>query len=99
MNLVHECLERNALRVANRMALVSSDGDTSYTYRELNERVNSLSNALISMGINKGDRVAVYLPNIPEYLISVLGIIKTGAIYVPFNIMNKRQEIDSLDHH
>ncbi len=99
MNLVHECLERNALRIANRTALISSDGATSYTYRELNKRVNSLANALISMGIKKGDRVAVYLPNIPEYLISVLGIIKTGAIYVPFNIMNKRQEIDYLANH
>nr|NIO62433.1 AMP-binding protein [Gammaproteobacteria bacterium] len=51
MNLVHECLERNALRIANRTALISSDGATSYTYRELNKRVNSLANALTSMGI------------------------------------------------
>ena len=94
MNLAHECLEKTAARIGTRTAMVVCDTGEKITYSQFNSRVNSIANALVAMGIKKGDRVAIYLPNTPQFLISVLAIMKTGAVYVPFNIMNKRQEIE-----
>jgi long-chain acyl-CoA synthetase len=93
MNLAHECLEKVALRIPNRPAVIDCETAQTITYSELNKKVNSLANALASLGVEKGDRVAVYLANIPQYVMAVLAIMKLGAIYVPFNIMNRQLEI------
>ncbi len=94
MNLAYECLEKVAARIPNRPALIDCETAEHLNYAELNKKVNTIANALTSMGIAKGDRVAVYLPNIPQYIIAVLAIVKTGAVYVSFNIMNKRLEME-----
>lgn len=60
---------------------------------QLNENVNKLANGLKNLGICKGDRVAVMLPNIPEFVYSFLALQKMGAIMVPFNTMYKGREI------
>lgn len=60
---------------------------------QLNENVNKLANGLKTLGICKGDRVAVMLPNIPEFVYSFLALQKMGAIIVPFNTMYKGREI------
>ena len=54
-----------------------------YTYGELLSEVNRLSNALIQMGVGEGDRVGIYLPMIPEVVISLLAVSRIGAIAVP----------------
>ncbi|MBT3553457.1 MAG: AMP-binding protein [Rhodospirillaceae bacterium] len=99
MNLAQDCLEKAALRIPNRPAIIDFETAATITYSELNGKVNAIANALISMGIEKGDRVAVYLPNIPQYVMAVLAIMKVGAVYVPFNIMNKRLEIEYGANH
>ncbi len=63
------------------------------TYRELNEQAGKSANALASLGIKKGDRVAMMLPNIPEFVYCFFGIQKIGAVAVPFNSMYKGREI------
>lgn len=63
------------------------------TYEQLNENVNKLANGLKDLGICKGDRVAIMLPNIPEFVYSFYAIQKIGAIAVPFNTMYKGREI------
>ncbi len=63
------------------------------SYRELNEQANKAANALASMGISKGDRVAMMLPNIPEFVYCFFGVQKIGAVAVPFNSMYKGREI------
>ncbi len=99
MNLAHDCLEKAAARIPNRPAIIDSEKGTSWTYADLEKTVNALANALLSMGVEKGDRIAVYLPNIPQYVMAVLAIMKVGAIYTPFNIMNKRLEMEyGLNH-
>ncbi len=96
MNLAKECLERNVSRVPNRTALIDGLTGKIFTYRELNEKVNSMANALRALGIEKGDRVSIYLPNIPEFIIALFANSKIGAISVPFNIMFKKMEIDYI---
>jgi long-chain acyl-CoA synthetase len=63
------------------------------SFEELNKNVNRLANGLKSLGIEKGDRVAIMLPNIPEFVYTFLACQKIGSIAVPFNTMYKGGEI------
>jgi long-chain acyl-CoA synthetase len=99
MNLAFECLEKNAQRIPNRPAVIDGVTGTTFTYADLDAQVNSMANALESLGIVKGDRVAVYLRNIPEFIVAFLAIAKIGAISVPFNIMLKKMEIEYIMNH
>ena len=66
------------------------------TYSELDENANKAANALAGLGIKKGDRVAIMLPNIPEFVYTFFGIQKLGAVAVPFNTMYKGREITHI---
>ena len=63
------------------------------TYGELNRRANRVANGLQGMGVKKGDRVAIMLPNIPEFVYAFVAILKLGAVAVPFNTLYKGGEI------
>jgi long-chain acyl-CoA synthetase len=78
--------KREAIRFENRV----------YTYQELDEEANRVAGGLASLGIGKSDRVAMMLPNIPEFVFSFFGIQKLGAIAVPFNTMYKGREISFI---
>ncbi len=60
-------------------------GDVRRSYRELNERSNRVANAMLKMGIKRGDRVAVLALNEPEYLELYYGLGKIGVVLVPLN--------------
>lgn len=60
-------------------------GDASWTYREFGERVNRLSQALLSLGVGKGDRVAVLHRNCHRYLECYFAVMQIGAVLVPMN--------------
>ncbi|NLF44572.1 MAG: AMP-binding protein, partial [Syntrophomonadaceae bacterium] len=59
--------------------------DQTYTYWETNQTAKKLANALLELGVRRGDRVALVLPNIPEFVFSSHAIMKIGAIIVPIN--------------
>ena len=83
INISKNCLDYNK---EDKIALIFENEDGTrkiYKYKELKEEVNKLSNALLNLGIKKGDRVAIYLPFIPEVVISILAISRIGAISVP----------------
>ncbi|HEX9076135.1 MAG TPA: AMP-binding protein, partial [Anaerolineae bacterium] len=68
--------------------------DAQLSYKELNDQSNRLANALTGMGVKKGDRVALYLPNCPQYLIAYYAILKLGAIVAPNNPMYVPRELE-----
>lgn len=78
-----EMLERNAKEVPGKSAIVFRDVRISYS--ELDEIVNKLANALLEMGLKRGDRVGLMLPRVPELVISFLAIAKARGIVVPVN--------------
>jgi len=83
LNISKNCLDYNN---QNKIALISENEERIvriYTYNELLKEVNKLSNALLNLGVSEGDRVALYLPFIPEVVISLLAISRIGAIAVP----------------
>jgi len=87
-------LEDTAGRYGGKTAVVSNDRRISYA--ELNEVSNKVANALIKLGIAKGDRAAILLPNSPEFVFIYFGIVKSGGIAVPLDIKYKIDELASL---
>ncbi len=65
----------------------------NYTYQHLDELVNRMANGLRSLGVTKGERVAIFLPNVPEFIITYLATLKLGAIAVSVNAMLKKEEV------
>ncbi len=63
------------------------------TYRELNAASNQFANALTNAGIKPGQKVALMLPNIPQFVICFYGIVKAGAAVVPLNVLLKTPEV------
>jgi long-chain acyl-CoA synthetase len=64
-----------------------------FTYRELQEKVDSLASALGALGVKKGDRIGLLLPNSPPYIIGYYAILKAGAIVVSLNPLAVEREI------
>jgi long-chain acyl-CoA synthetase len=63
------------------------------SYRELDVASDRVAANLVAAGIVPGDRVALQLPNIPQFLISYFGILKAGAVVVPLNVLLRAPEI------
>lgn len=71
---------------ADRAALIWEGEDGAvrrYTYRELTDKVDRAAAGLRGLGVDPGDRVAIYMPMIPETVIAMLAVMKIGAIVVP----------------
>jgi len=66
------------------------------TYQAMDRAVNSLANRLKSMGIGKGDKVALMLPNTPEFPITYFACQKLGAVAVTLNVMSTAHELQHL---
>ena len=84
LNLSYNCLDRHLENDSDRVAYYweGEPGDTQeITYRDLYERVCKLSNALKSLGVQKGDRVAIYLGMTPEIVVSMLACARIGAVH------------------
>ena len=62
-------------------------------YADLDARANRLANALRANGVLPGDRAALYLPNIPEFPVCYLAVLKTGAVAVSINAIFKSEEV------
>lgn len=69
------------------------------SYGEFDQRVNQSANALLDLGIKKGDRVCLLLPNIPDFLYCWFGLNKIGAVSVPVNINFKANETQYVVNH
>ncbi|MEM7646089.1 MAG: acetate--CoA ligase [Pseudomonadota bacterium] len=84
-NITYNCLDRHLEKNADRVALIfegNEPGDTyEMTYKELHQKVCQFSNVLKSRGVQKGDRVALYMPMINELVIATLSCARIGAIH------------------
>lgn len=96
LNASYNCLDRHLSAKGDRIALKweGEPGDTvSYTYKQLHAEVCKFANVLKKKGIKKGDRVAIYLPMIPQLVISMLACARVGAIH---NVVFAGFSADSL---
>ncbi len=85
LNVAYNCLDRHLEKRGDQVALIWEGNepteDKKFTYRELYEEVCKCANVLKSLGVKKGDRVSIYLPMIPELVISMLACARIGAIH------------------
>lgn len=94
MFALHRILERAATLYAYRLAVI--EGDVRLTYGALAERVQRLAAALISRGLTRGDRVALYARNSFRYMEVHLACAHMGLILVPLNIRLAQREIEFI---
>jgi long-chain acyl-CoA synthetase len=71
-------------------------GERRLSYAQLDEAANKVANALLGMGVKKGDRVALLLANSPEFAAIYFGVVKIGGIAVPLDTKYKLAELASL---
>jgi acetyl-CoA synthetase len=85
-NITYNCLDRHLQAGRrNKVALIwKGEGDENervYTYRQLHSAVCRFANGLKSLGVQKGDRVCVYMPMVPEQVIAMLACARIGAVH------------------
>jgi long-chain acyl-CoA synthetase len=84
-------LSESAERYAENWAVIS--GDTRISYRKLNRDACALGNHLRSLGLGKGDKVALMLPNCPEFVIAYFAVQKIGGVAVTLNVQSTPYEL------
>ena len=89
-----ELVDDAARRFPDLEALV--DGDVRWTFPELRDQIRASARALMASGIEPGDRVAVWAPNIWEWVVAGLGVHRAGGVLVPVNTRFKGREADFI---
>ena len=87
LNIAHECLDRH-LRTPRRdkiaMLWEGKNGETeTYTFEQMTKEANRAANGLRSLGVEKGDRVFMFLERVPECYFAAFGTLKLGAVIGP----------------
>jgi len=86
LNASYNCLDRHLKERGNKVAIIwetepLEEAEKKITYRGLYREVCKFSNVLKSLGVKKGDRVAIYLPMMPEVIVAMLSCARIGAIH------------------
>ena len=86
MNITKNCIDRHLARRGSKTAIIWEPNDPNeaaqhITYQELYDRVGKMSNVLRDQGVQKGDRVTIYLPMIPELAVTMLACARVGAVH------------------
>ncbi|MBO8136744.1 MAG: AMP-binding protein [Desulfotomaculum sp.] len=93
---VGHLLEKMAKMYPDNEALVYTDRDLRYTYKEFNQLCRRVARGLMAMGIKKGDHIAVWATNIPQWVILQFATGKMGAVLVTVNTNYKTFELEYL---
>jgi len=88
---LYTLLDESAEKHPDATALIYQD--KRITYGELKEEVDRFATALQKMGVARGDRVALFLPNVPQFVISYYGALKAGAIVTAISPLYKEREV------
>ena len=92
--LLSNFLEKSAERLPDKEALIFNG--KRLTYSEINNYANCLGNALLAAGLQKLERVAVYLENSVESVVSIFGILKSGGVFVLINPQVKTRKLQYI---
>ena len=91
MNLVQKFLENSADRTPDKIALICEGA--RLTYLELEQQANQLANAFLSLGLARGDRVAVFAPNSIATVVGIFAALKAGGVFVVINHTTKEDKL------
>ena len=93
---IGDTLEQTADSYPDRDAVIYPRRDQQWTYREFDETVNRLANALADIGVEKGDRVSTMLHNGSEMVLTVYACAKLGAVFNPLNYRLPAGEVEYI---
>lgn len=85
LNAAYNCVDRHALATPDKVAITwegEPGDDRAITYRELKDEVSKIANALKARGVTKGDRVSIYMPMVPELVMTMLACARIGAAHM-----------------
>lgn len=91
---VHQLFERQVENNPDKIAVIATD--RALTYKELNEEANRIAHSLVEKGIGKGDIVAFMLPRKSSLIAVMLGVLKSGAAYLPVDPDHPRDRIEYM---
>jgi len=94
MRTLSRVLSESVAAFPNRNVLVAAD--QRITYRGLNQQVDRLARGLIALGVAKGDKVGIWMPNVPEWIVAYFAIARIGAVVVPMNTRYKSHEVQYI---
>jgi long-chain acyl-CoA synthetase len=89
---LQEILTKTAKSYPEKTAIAY--GEREISHAQLETLSNQFANALIKLEVDKGDRVAVFLPNIPEFVIAYFGVLKAGAVVTAINPLHREREVE-----
>src|SRR3990170_7151545 len=89
---LHAILTNTAKKHPEKAALAFFEREISYL--ELDSLSNQFAAALTALGVKKGDRVAIFLPNIPQFVIAYFGALKAGAVLTAISPLHKEREVE-----
>jgi len=97
MNL-NQLFERSRVRAPDKIAVefATADRAAEISYGQLFEEAAAMARGLYAAGVRKGDRVAFFLGNRPEFVTAYLGVISVGAVMVPINLAYRRRELSYI---
>ena len=85
LNVSYNCIDRHLAKQAQQTAIIwegdSPDTDQNISYQQLHDEVCRLANGLKNLGVTKGDRVAIYMPMVPEAAYAMLACARIGAVH------------------
>ncbi|HSF83205.1 MAG TPA: AMP-binding protein [Anaerolineales bacterium] len=84
-----EIFDRTAQEYPGQVAILFRGGEVKY--QRLKRQVDSLANALVRLGLEKGERVCLYLPNCPEFVLGYWAVIKAGGVVVPTSLLRTEE--------
>ncbi len=89
---VFRLLEQTVERVPNRIAMIF--GGLELMYWEFKDLTDRFANALNALGVKKGDRVAIHLPNCPQFAIAYYAVLMNGAVFTPLSPLLSPREVE-----
>jgi len=90
-NLVQDFLTSSARIYPHKVCLIA--GEKKYTYQQLDRLSNQFAQQLRKSGLKRGDRVAIFLGNVPEQAIIIFGILKAGGVFIVINHTTKQDKL------
>ena len=97
MSTIGELIDDLAREHGDRPALISADRRVSFD--ELRAATDGVAKGLATLGVSKGTRVGILMPNRPEWLACAFGALKLGAVVVPLNTLLRKPELDYVLRH
>ncbi|MBE0634550.1 AMP-binding protein, partial [Candidatus Bipolaricaulota bacterium] len=95
MRTLSQVLRETTEKFPQRDAILDPRGIT-LTYEALDQKVSQLARGLLELGVDKEDKVGLWMPNIPEWVIAYYAIARIGAVVVPMNTRYKSHEVEYI---